>query len=80
MDFYQPLMLLAGHTYVTCILIYYSFKGTSLKKHPRNDIDEFDYSDTVENNELKKELMQRARMAGSTLHYGLARVQVPDKY
>ena len=43
-------------------------------------MEQFDYSDTIENNELKKELVQRARMAGSTLHYGLARVPVPDKY
>ena len=56
------------------------FQGTSLRKHPRNDIDDFDYTDTIDNNELKKELSQRARMAGNTLHYGLARVPVPDKY
>ena len=56
------------------------FQGSSLKKHPRKDVDEFDYSDTIENNELKKELLQRARMAGNTLNYGLARVPVPDKY
>jgi len=52
----------------------------SLRKHPREDIDNFDYSDTVENNELKKMIQQRERIAGRTLHLGLARVPAPDKY
>lgn len=60
--------------------MFYSFKVTSLQKHPRSDINEIDYSDTIEETAVKKEIIQGERAAGNTLNYGLARVPVPDRY
>ena len=63
-----------------CFYITNTFQEDSLRKHPREDVDSIDYTDAIENNDLKNMIQQRERMAGRTLHYGLARVPAPDKY
>lgn len=55
------------------------FQVSSLKKHPREDVDSVDYTDAIEDNEVRKQVIQREREAGNTLNYGLARVPLAER-
>lgn len=52
---------------------------SSLRKHPRGDVGKLDYTDVIEDNELKKKLQERERLAGRSLNFGLARVPMTDR-
>ncbi|KAL4240809.1 hypothetical protein ACF0H5_001597 [Mactra antiquata] len=53
---------------------------SSLQKHPRDDINQIDYRDTIEDTSVQTQIVQKERAAGNTLNYGLARLPVPDRY
>ncbi|XP_052788966.1 uncharacterized protein LOC128224056 [Mya arenaria] len=53
---------------------------SSLQKHPRPEVSTIDYSDAIEENDLRKQVIGKERESGNTLTYGLARVPFPDKY